>query len=390
MQKIKKVKTQLANKLRQFGKVKLCVIREGDMEMHKLIYRKGKYEAHVWFNEYQGSTSYDILYSPDYNFKRLHLLEHSKGCIELHDCDDTTISNIAKCIVDRVDHFHSRDITNRKIVKGDEMSYLEKVKIELVTIFSQSGVAELQEIRLPNIGDVTRVSYRKGDYKISIILQPLDESNGVKTIIDAIWYYPKNDTPQMLEYIHREGELYDYQDDVISVVANSMMERIDYLYNNRITKIPHYKDVSDVLKQKDDIVGKLLKQAIDGEIEINKLTKNQIKLTKRANKSTKLRKAEIDKLAKSIDISSEEHIALYDQLQAEFNKNKKLAKKLKRLDRKKARKIWSVLLSYMKDERYASDKLTIWSICNDLIMKFPELEGEEDLQKEFVELYNNK
>ena len=274
------------------------------------------------------------------------------------------------------------------------MKFIEKVKIELAAIFSQSGIAELEDNRFPNIGNATRVSYRKGDYKISIILQSLDESNGVKSIIDSIWYYPKNDTPQMLEYIHREGELYDYQDDVISVVANSMMERIDYLYSNRITKIPHYKDVADYFKQKsennkeDDIVTKLLKEAIDGEVEINKLTKKQIKLTKRANKSTKLRKAEIDKLGKSLNMSNTEHIELYGQLQAEYNKNKKLAKKLKRLDSKKSRKIWKVLLSYMKDERYTSDKLLIWSMCNDLIMKFPELEGEEDLQKEFVELYD--
>lgn len=274
------------------------------------------------------------------------------------------------------------------------MSYLEKVKIELATIFSRSGVAELEDIRLPNIGDVTKVSYRKGDYKMSIILQPLDESNGVKSTVESIWYYPVNDRPQMLEYIHKEGYLYDYQDDIISVVANSMMGRIDYLYSNGITEIPHYKDVADFLNKtsennkEDDIVTKLLKTAIDGEVEINKLTKKQIKLTKRANKSTKLRKAEIDKLGKSLNMSNTEHIELYGQLQAEYNKNKKLAKKLKRLDSKKSRKIWKVLLSYMKDERYASDKLFIWSMCNDLIMKFPELEGEEDLQKEFVELYD--
>ena len=60
------------------------------------------------------------------------------------------------------------------------MSYLEKVKIELATIFSQSGVAELEDNIFPNIGEATRVSYRKGDYKMSIILQSLeDESNGV-------------------------------------------------------------------------------------------------------------------------------------------------------------------------------------------------------------------
>lgn len=274
------------------------------------------------------------------------------------------------------------------------MKFIEKVKIELATIFSQSGIAELEDTRFPNIGEAIRVSYRKGDYKMSIILQSLDEPNGVKSIIQSIWYYPKNDHPQMLEYIHQEGELYDYQDDVVSVTANSMMERIDYLYSNGITKIPHYKDVADVLKQKaenkkqDDITTKLLKEAIDNEVEINKLTENQIKLTKRANKSTKLRKDEIDKIAKSLNVSNTEHIALYDQLQAEFNKNKKLGKKLKRLDGKKSRKIWKVLLSYMKDERYASDKLLIWSICNDLIMKFPELEGKSDLQKEFVELYD--
>ena len=229
------------------------------------------------------------------------------------------------------------------------MKYIEKVKIELATIFSQSGIAELEDNIFPNIGNATRVSYRKGDYKMSIILQSLeDESNGVKSIKESIWYYPANDTPKLLEYIHNTGYLYDYQDDIVSVVANSMMERIDYLYSNGITKIPHYKDVEDYLKQK----------------------------------------AEIDKLGKSLNMSNTEHIELYGQLQAEYNKNKKLAKKLKRLDSKKSRKIWKVLLSYMKDERYTSDKLLIWSICNDLIMKFPELEGEEDLQKEFVELYN--
>ena len=35
------------------------------------------------------------------------------------------------------------------------MKYIEKVKIELATIFSQSGIAELEDNIFPNIGNAT-------------------------------------------------------------------------------------------------------------------------------------------------------------------------------------------------------------------------------------------
>ena len=52
--------------------------------------------------------------------------------------------------------------------------------------------------------------------------------------------------------------------------------------------------------------------------------------------------------------------------------------------------IWNILIKHMKDQHSLPARNVIWSMCNDLIMKCPELEEEEDLQKEFVELYDSK
>ena len=51
---------------------------------------------------------------------------------------------------------------------------------------------------------------------------------------------------------------------------------------------------------------------------------------------------------------------------------------------------WDTFIKHMKDQHSLPARNVIWDLCNDLIMKFPELEGEEDLQKEFVELYDSK
>ncbi|KGT36583.1 hypothetical protein KU70_04700 [Campylobacter fetus] len=55
-----------------------------------------------------------------------------------------------------------------------------------------------------------------------------------------------------------------------------------------------------------------------------------------------------------------------------------------------AKDIWKIFINSMK---YSNDLVkteVIWSLCNDFIDKFPKLEKEEELQKEFVELYTSK
>ena len=52
--------------------------------------------------------------------------------------------------------------------------------------------------------------------------------------------------------------------------------------------------------------------------------------------------------------------------------------------------IWSILIKHMKNQHSLPGRNVIWDLCNDLIMKIPELEDAEDLQKEFVELYDSK
>ena len=52
--------------------------------------------------------------------------------------------------------------------------------------------------------------------------------------------------------------------------------------------------------------------------------------------------------------------------------------------------IWSILIKHMKDQHSLLARNVIWDLCNDFIYQIPELEEEEDLQKEFVELYDSK
>ena len=44
----------------------------------------------------------------------------------------------------------------------------------------------------------------------------------------------------------------------------------------------------------------------------------------------------------------------------------------------------------MKDKHDLAARNLVWDLCNDLIMEIPELEDAEDLQKEFVEIYDSK
>lgn len=53
----------------------------------------------------------------------------------------------------------------------------------------------------------------------------------------------------------------------------------------------------------------------------------------------------------------------------------------------KAKIIWKIFIDAMRDADSSSAREAIWSLCNDFIMWYPELEGEEELQKQFVELY---
>lgn len=52
--------------------------------------------------------------------------------------------------------------------------------------------------------------------------------------------------------------------------------------------------------------------------------------------------------------------------------------------------IWGILIKYMKDKNDLAARNLIWDLCNDMIMEIPELEDAEDLQKEFVEIYDSK
>ena len=52
--------------------------------------------------------------------------------------------------------------------------------------------------------------------------------------------------------------------------------------------------------------------------------------------------------------------------------------------------IWSILIKHMKDYHSFPAINVIFDLCNDFIYQIPELEEEEDLQKEFVELYDSK
>ena len=53
-----------------------------------------------------------------------------------------------------------------------------------------------------------------------------------------------------------------------------------------------------------------------------------------------------------------------------------------------AKDIWKIFIKHIKDQHSLPAKNVIWDLCNDFIMYYPELEGEEELQKEFVELYD--
>ena len=53
-----------------------------------------------------------------------------------------------------------------------------------------------------------------------------------------------------------------------------------------------------------------------------------------------------------------------------------------------AKDIWKIFIKHIKDQHSLPARNGIWDLCNDFIMQYPELEGEEELQKEFVELYD--
>lgn len=55
-----------------------------------------------------------------------------------------------------------------------------------------------------------------------------------------------------------------------------------------------------------------------------------------------------------------------------------------------AKDIWKVFINSMQYSNDLVETEVIWSLCNDFIDKFPKLEKEEELQKEFVELYTSK
>lgn len=58
------------------------------------------------------------------------------------------------------------------------------------------------------------------------------------------------------------------------------------------------------------------------------------------------------------------------------------------LNSKISKKVWEIFISHMKDTDLEAVRATVFELCNDFILNFPELEKEEELQKEFVELYN--
>lgn len=53
-----------------------------------------------------------------------------------------------------------------------------------------------------------------------------------------------------------------------------------------------------------------------------------------------------------------------------------------------AKDIWKIFIKHIKDQHSLPAKNVIWDLCNDFIMYYPELEKEEELLKEFVELYD--
>ena len=75
-----------------------------------------------------------------------------------------------------------------------------------------------------------------------------------------------------------------------------------------------------------------------------------------------------------------------------LNLTKSIVKFIDDLDKIKIDKkvIWGILIRYMKDKHDLAARNLVWDLCNDLIMEIPELEDAEDLQKEFVEIYDSK
>ena len=52
-----------------------------------------------------------------------------------------------------------------------------------------------------------------------------------------------------------------------------------------------------------------------------------------------------------------------------------------------AKDIWKIFIKHIKDTDLEAVRATVFELCNDFIYNFPELEKEEELQKEFAELY---
>ena len=76
-----------------------------------------------------------------------------------------------------------------------------------------------------------------------------------------------------------------------------------------------------------------------------------------------------------------------------LNLTKSIVKFIDDLDKIKVDKkvIWGILIKYMKDKNDLAARNLVWDLCNDMIMAIPELlEDAEELEKEFVELYNSK
>ena len=53
-----------------------------------------------------------------------------------------------------------------------------------------------------------------------------------------------------------------------------------------------------------------------------------------------------------------------------------------------AKDIWKIFIKHIKNQHSLPARNVIWDLCNDFIMYYPELEKEEELLKEFVELYD--
>ena len=71
---------------------------------------------------------------------------------------------------------------------------------------------------------------------------------------------------------------------------------------------------------------------------------------------------------------------------------KSIVKFIDDLDKIKVDKkvIWNILIKHMKDQHSLPARNVIWDLFNDFRYQIPELEEEEDLKKEFVELYDSK